>query len=832
MLTNEHAKSLADRAIDTKAANKNQLETVAAASAASELGVTGGVYGDAIRIPYMNIDGSPYMNEDGTPHVRFRVFDTRTDAELIGKKRQRYIGRTGAGAMPYIPHGAAELSALGAEFIVITEGEFKAISATSIGVPTIAIPGVTMWSDGSGSLGADSTIANEIIETIHSMCATGVIVLADSDASENVLVSNAMNAFTGALKCSIAIPVMYAHVPAKTTRDGRRKLSEKQGLDDWIVNAGAESVRGMLRHLWNSELRRIQARSGGGYDALGYKDESNFVWSRAKSRVFSLTANAITSASSLMNIVGGYKYCEAEYGEVNPKNGAITVNFTRMGGDLVERCWNAGVFNPDSLCGSGVWMNANGGISINSAEHFWNADGTSADRIQNEDDRIYQASIPLGITPESEVGTTEDAQFIFDGMGTWNFRSLSDRTLMYGWLMLSYLAAAAPWRPHASLTAPPGSGKSTLQLAFKNLLGKACCYLEGAQSSAAGIMQGLNQDAIAVIVGESESNTEKAAEKVKDLLTFLRSCSDGTVGIKGTATHNAKRFLLRSMGMVAGVTSPSMTAADESRFLCIEINPRHDSDAEVHLLASKEPLDQREVQRLGRRMFMRMINSWPRLVAAEKELRKSMRGSSRFLDTFTPLIAASWVAMNDGSLSEQAAADLLKSIELDDQRDRIDDAMSSNDIIDTLMTSHIYAEGAAYTVATVVEEARNEAQTGRLGKYQNALGLYGMRVFIPIVNRNGKFVKLSSNPMLYIHPASALKLINNNFDNESTFKKQLKKSPYIATTRTPQSIGGVTRRVLELNIKSNAAKRRPVTSLAANDREYNRYSSVAAISSK
>ena len=826
MLNNEHATFLAKRAIDTKTASDNQFETVSAAAAANELGMVGGVAGDAIRIPYMNIDGSPFINEDGTQHVRFRVIDARTDNELAGKKRQRYIGRSGAGAMPYIPYDAAQLSAIGAPFIVVTEGEFKAAAATSIGIPTIAIPGVTMWSDGVGSLGADSAIDGEILDAIDAMCAAGVIVLADSDASENILVSNAMNAFTGALKCALDIPVMYARVPAKVTQEGRKKISEKQGLDDWIVNAGTENVRGLLNHTWNTEMKRIKAKSGGGYEALGYKDRTNYVWSISKNQVYALAGKDSTSPAELMNIVGGYDYCVAEYGETSPKTATTTVNFTRMGGDLISRCDKAGIFNTDMLCGSGVWMNVNGGISINSAEHFWNADGTAADRVKNEDDRIYQASISLGITPDSEVGTAEDAKFVFDGMGTWNFRSVSDRTLMFGWLMLSYLAAAAPWRPHASLTAPAGSGKTTLQNAFANLLGKACIYLEGSQSTAIGIMQGLNQDAIAVIVGEAESDTEKAAQKTKDLLVFLRSCSDGAVGDKGTQTHDRKRFVLRSMGMVAGITPPNMTPADESRFLCIEIDPLAEGQ-EIHLLASREALDKKEVQKIGRRLFMRMINSWQRLVAAEKVIRKCMAGSSRFLDTFTPIVAASWVAMNEGELSEIEAKALVKSIEFDEQKNRINDAMTSGNAIDTLMAAHFFVDGNMHTVATAVAEAIHEEQAGRLGRYQNALGLYGLKVDTPYEKNGKNIVRHIGKERLFIHPESALQLVKTMFLDTKSLKHSLKIAG-AKTVKTSQSISSVSRRCVEIPLSNKQTE----SLSAANDEEYNSNSNVSVMNAK
>lgn len=828
MLKNEHATFLANRAIDAASANNNQLTTVSATAAANELGMNSSIAGDAIRIPYINIDGSPYMNADGSQHIRFRVIDARADSEMVGKKRQRYIGRAGAGVVPYVPHDAAQLSAIGAEFIVITEGEFKAIAATNIGIPTIAIPGVTMWSDGSGALGADSTINSEIISAITEMCGSGVIVLADSDASENILVSNAMNAFTGALKCELDIPVMYARVPALVKQEGRKKVLEKQGLDDWIVNDGQENVRGMLRHMWNGEMKRLQATSGGGYTALGYMDSTNYVWSIAKNQVFALVGTETISPAALMNIVGGYDYCAAEYGETSSKTGLTTVNFTKMGGHLIQRCDRAGIFDPDMLCGSGVWLNADGGLSINSAENFWNADGTPADRVRNDDERIYQASKSLGIKPDSAIGTAEDAKFVFDGLGAWNFRSTSDKTLMFGWLMLSYLAAAAPWRPHASLTAPPGSGKSTMQIAFSNLLGKAGVYLEGSLSTANGVMQGLNQDAIAVIIGEAETDSEEAAKKVKNMLTFLRSCSEGTVALKGTTAHKKKEFQLRSMGMVAGVTPPNMTPAEESRFLCIEIDPLIEKKNQgVHILASKESIDKKEVQRIGRLLFMRMINSWPRLVAAEKELRKSMVGSYRFLDTFTPLLAASWVAMNDGDLSATAAIELIKTIELDEQQSRINDAMNSRNAVESLMSARMYVEGVMHTVASVISEAKAEEATGRSGKYQNALQLYGMRVNIPTKEQNGKVVRILSETKLFLIVDVARELVKTSFLDDATFKTSLRRSG-AGPEKVNKSIGGVSRKVWQIPL----ANQDFTDDAAANDPEYNSDSGISVMRAK
>lgn len=721
-LISAHLEQLASRAIPPEVAARNRLHTTSAREVAKGLygpDTSFQVHGDAIAIPYAQADGAEMLGDDGVPYVRYRVIDTRDVKSLReGEKLQRYLARPGCGMRPYIPAQYADLAG-SADFVVVTEGEFKAIASTAGGVPAIGLPGVTMWAaETGGVLTAETAVHPALLEALQGH-ARGVLVLADSDARGNANVRHAMSTLADALTAQTGIQTMYACVPEPTKVQGKK--TSKLGLDDWIAASGAGAVEKYLNWLWSKEMSRQALLAAGGYYPLGTNEDLNYVWSIPRGAMFALSSSALTQPGTLMNVAGGIGWCEAAYGRET--KGGVMVDWQRMGGEIVSACIGAGTFSPEHCRRTGVWEvdKASGALVINGADSIWRTDGLAQDRFGAE--HVYPVGRKLGLTPDVPVATAQEVCELWNAISTWHWKEDSGSVLMLGWTLSGFLCGASRWRAHLSLTGSRGTGKSFLQNLVARILGQAAIQCDG-DSTPAGIRQYVKSDALALLIDEAEAD----GTKLGSILSFLRSASDGKEVLRGTQDQAGTKFKLNVAGMVAGIVPPLLNAADQSRFIRLELKG-------VNAVAAAKPhplvADSDAAEALGLKIFARMVRAWPRLKHAEKVLRRHVGGDPRYADTIAPILAAAWVGLFDEEINDAEAASFVAELHLEDERSRVTEAQDEQNALDHMLGKvlrvQIDSKSLELTGAEIIVKALAEAGKGHIGEYQNALGRYGMR---------------------------------------------------------------------------------------------------------
>lgn len=722
MLYPHHLASLEKRAITPAYAEYAGLESNTAASAAADVfgsGSDNSLPGDTVRIPYYNLDGSEMLGEDGVPYARHRVFPT--EAPSADKKEMRYIARPSSGVRPYLPLGIQEvIDRANLGFLVITEGEFKAISACEHRIPCVGISGVTMWcrSSGGAPVTEDSPVHPEIIELVKQ--AGGAVVLADSDAVKNRQVKKQMSTLARAIYKQTGLPAAYTHVPQEEVGGKALKL----GLDDYIARheGSINTFVDLLTWHFKKEQHRVEILSSGGYVPLGFVGDKNAVWSVERGCLFMLSNGNITQSGTLMNLAGGLSWCEAAFGKPKGDEG-IAVDWTAMGGDIIERCLEAGPFELGSIRGAGVWQEGED-LVINDGDGLWTSSGRQRERHGR--DYVYPMGKRMGIRPEVQAAGEKHGRHVLAAMKTWHWtRPNSDPILLLGWLCLGYLAGALPWRPHISLTGPAGTGKSALQKMVGNLLGNAGLVIEG-NSSEPGIRQHVRQDARAVILDEAEAD----GTKIGSLLTMLRSASDDKVRLMGTQDQSGVSYTLRIIGMVSGIVPPAMNAADTTRFVRIELDKVNAEAARApHPLVSDEEL----AKKVGLSLWRRTINQWPRIKAYQVVFRDLLDGSTRYRDSLAPILAAAYCATFDEDLTAERAQRMIQDMDLADLSERMsearDEADAQNHLLGTSLDLQIGSGRRQMTVAELCACAFEEVlEDPRGGEHQRALGRHGMRI--------------------------------------------------------------------------------------------------------
>lgn len=678
------------------------------------------VPGDALAIPYCNLDGSPMLALNGTPFQCFRVFDPRTKEQLNGGKAVRYLSPIGAGHRLYIPAMLRDLLDKGARTLVVTVGEIKAASAVAQGIACVAIGGVRLWHDpehpGDDEQTEATPIHPELLELVGRV--GRVVVLADSDARKNENVLRSMSTLAEALKAqSPDAIVAFAVVPPP------EKRGAKWGLDDWLVAKGAKDVEGLINWYVNKAAEAKAAMSSGGYKALGYDDKAYYVWSNAKGTLEVLAKKELFN-SALLTAVCSLRWAQASY-PISTEAGRMRVDWMQLGGDLEAACVAAGPFDPDRLRGPGVWQHPHypDCVIVNGSE-IWSSTGVAVSRVGSE--HIYPRIKDLVVRIDTPVATGAEVATLLEALRTWRWCRSSDPLVMLGWVGLGFVGGALTWRSHLSLTGEKGAGKSTLMGLLKRLMGPAALHSEGSQSSEPGIRQKVRHSAPALLLDEGEADGAHIAR----ILEFLRVASSGGTMLKGTSDQTGTSFVLRAIGLIAGVHPPAMNAADASRFVRLTIK-KHSDD----IVVNAHPLldhTTRDAEEIGLRLFARMVRSWPRFVAALRLVRKCIKTSEpRYVDTIAPFIASAWVLLNDADLTIETATQFVAAFELEDEVARMNDASDETALLSLITGKRVQAtlEGRSMqvTVHTLIEQVAAERCNVRCSAGRE-LGSFGMKL--------------------------------------------------------------------------------------------------------
>lgn len=150
------------------------------------------------------------------------------------RKRPKYYQKKGTGNRLYIPPMLSSKILMGKEPIYIAEGEKKALCACQNGFPAVGITGLWNWK----RPGTDELIAD--FDRIN-LKGRKIILVPDSDHRDpNKNLTNAVERLTRALQLKAA-EVWVLQLP--------HSEDQKTGLDDFIVQHGADAFQKLPKHL-------------------------------------------------------------------------------------------------------------------------------------------------------------------------------------------------------------------------------------------------------------------------------------------------------------------------------------------------------------------------------------------------------------------------------------------------------------------------------------------------------------------------------------------------------------------------------------------------------
>ena len=190
-------------------------------------------------------DGYKIIYPDLMQNVKTEYFNKRLQNPTSGSK---YIKPKGQSSRLFRPLGL-DLSSLynSDDWLIITEGEKKAIKAVQEGFNCIALSGVWCWKQNPQNSDSDSEI-EDIIPDVLNMKAKKIVLCFDSDMWEKAAVKQALYSFAAYLIGERGIRVKILILP-----HGNAK-----GLDDYLIEFGNQAFQEILDKTEQITLKEIQ----------------------------------------------------------------------------------------------------------------------------------------------------------------------------------------------------------------------------------------------------------------------------------------------------------------------------------------------------------------------------------------------------------------------------------------------------------------------------------------------------------------------------------------------------------------------------------------------
>jgi hypothetical protein len=414
---------------------------------------------------------------------------------------------------------------------------------------------------------------------------------------------------------------------------------------------------------------------------------------------------------------------------------------------LMGACGQLGPFNPvGRVRGRGVWR----GEDDDLVQHHGSAIQIRGQTLKagRHGDHVYPRG-PERKAPATDTqpgGAEGPAARVLLDLGHWNWsRPGLDQQLLLGWVCASFYAGALEWRPHGWINGPRAAGKSTLFRYLAELLHyPGGCVMTG-NTTAAGLRIVLGDDALPVLFDDAEAG--ETPERIRMLVELMRSASSGTLVLRGTADHGNAAFTVRFTGLVNSILRPPLTSQDLSRLMLLNVEPLPEG-------ARRPEMGRSHLELLGRQLFRRMIDAWPRFLVEYPRWEAALKQAGmpgRAPEQFGILLAAQDVALNDVPADNDTMQEIAARVAEGTASDRAEELPEWARCLERLTSTIVpaFSGGQQRTLGTLIGMVAMQAtwkhpESGDLDVWPasdrdgaaRALASYGVRVVLELQGRH------------------------------------------------------------------------------------------------
>jgi len=460
------------------------------------------------------------------------------------------------------------------------------------------------------------------------------------------------------------------------------------------------------------------------FTVLGHNHGNYFYLCHGSRQVITMTAAKHTK-NNLMELAS-LEWWYSMY----PVKGAI--DWEKATNDLMRLCQQRGIYSLEKMRGRGAWWDDDRAVY-----HFGShllVDGEEVEITDFNSRYTYQQELPLP-TPADEALTDDEGQGLLDLAMSFRWSVPASGCLLAGFVALAPICGALRWRPHLWLTGGAGCGKSTVLNEYINPLMHGINIFAQGNSTEAGIRQRLGGDARPVLFDESESNNEREAQRVQNILSMVRQASSESQAetLKGSANGDSITFMIRSMFCFASIQVGMKQQADIERLTVLAMRGK---EGEENAAGNWEQLSERLYQLrrdkdLPARLFKRTLDLMPTTLANIKTFSRAAGdyfGTAREGDQYGTLLAGCWSLISTEAATYEEAQEMIGRFTWDEIKERSSESESSQVLARIMGITDKLGNGLNVRLLEVLQQAAGRGQGIGLDQKeaQRVLRTYGM----------------------------------------------------------------------------------------------------------
>jgi len=464
------------------------------------------------------------------------------------------------------------------------------------------------------------------------------------------------------------------------------------------------------------------------FRCLGYDAESYHFLQGGQQQEVTIRKGAFTT-SMLQELTGSLAWWAIQ-GAVN-KNGGIDLPHAQE--LIMEMQAKAGLFDPEYLRGSGVWIDR-GEIIINDGGQIITLDGHSIPLEGYAGQAAYLRSKVNFLPMQGDDSTADEGrrlQELFDAQG---FSRPLESVAALGWSLIAPFGGILSWRPHLWLSGRKGTGKTYV---LENLVKPICgpfAHCGSGKDTEAGIRRTLNMDARPVILDEMEPKSRPAKENVSKILDLARNAAgDGSGRVTMASGTGTQTFLIRSCFAFASINMPEEGAAIASRIISVELSPPKNEDRKIaeskrlYGPAMKEPA----------RYLRRIFHALPRIMQDIEYLRDTLTpilDGRRDADLWAPILSAAWAIQSNETIQTADGMEWLMPLVDARYKQKGETVEDEDRVVEHILAASMMTdEKTSRTIAELLNDSAlhifDGQESGRLAT--EILSRVGIRLFRP-----------------------------------------------------------------------------------------------------
>lgn len=445
-----------------------------------------------------------------------------------------------------------------------------------------------------------------------------------------------------------------------------------------------------------------------GITPLGYDKGVYFYYSHAARQVVAMSAdkhtkNAMLSLASL-----------AHYWENTRFASRKGINWEGAVADLIDKCRQAGIYNPDKIRGRGAWIDGDKAV-LHLGDRLICA-GQEIPLTIPGSPFIYEAAQSLSIATASSLSASE-AIWLVKVCNLLRWERPVYGKFLAGWIALAPICGALKWRPSIWVTGGPGSGKSYIrENIMARVLGNIALPVQS-KTTEAGIRQSLGSDARPVLFDEAEREDQASAARMQSVLDLVRQSSSegGAEIVKGTGTQTgAKRYRIRSMFAFQSINVGLQYGADESRVSVLTLREpaKNDPNAQQAFADLEATVFERLTPEFSAGLIARSVALIP-IIRANAEIFATViasgNGTRRLGDQVGTLLAGAYSLHSSNIVTPEQAAEFIGREEW--KRELVEDGEKDEEqLLARLMEGVIQVDSSRHQVGKLLEGARSEVE--------------------------------------------------------------------------------------------------------------------------